>query len=193
MLKRLVQALVNRAERHLKADRPADAAADAEKARRFGGLMPEVAELRSKAAEALMVRHRAERREARLVAAAREQIDRGHLSTGQKLLADPAIAESTAGVMLREVHLRREALTTAVANAEAALGRDDWESALRQIGRVHRADHRADRVIDGLLTDLAATVHAKIRKALDAGDLRSAAHMLERLGEVDGQGVETGH
>src|SRR6185503_3249335 len=91
---RLVRSLVERGRKHLDAGRLPDAAADSEKARRFGGLMPDVAELRDKIAAAMVTKHRGERRQARLVAAARQHLDNGNLSTGGKLLAAAAGEES---------------------------------------------------------------------------------------------------
>ena len=99
---RLVRAFAARGTKHLEAGRLTDAAADSDKARRLGGMMPEVAELRSKVADALLARHRSERDNARLVAAARDQIERGHLSAGGQLLAAVAEQESRAAVMLKD-------------------------------------------------------------------------------------------
>jgi tetratricopeptide (TPR) repeat protein len=190
---KLVRSLAERGRKHLDAGRLAEAAADSEKARRFGGLMPEVAELRNKTADALLARHRAERSQARLVAAARDQIDRGHLSTGGKLLATVADQQSAAGVMLRDVEARRGELTTAVARAEAALQREDWEAATRQLARVRPADTAADTAYTALSARVAALARRRVQAALDQGDVRLAGAMLDRLLPIDGEGLETQH
>jgi tetratricopeptide (TPR) repeat protein len=190
---KLVRSLAERGRKHLDAGRLAEAAADSEKARRFGGLMPEVAELRNKTADALLAKHRAERSQARLVAAARYQIDRGHLSTGGKLLAAVADQQSAAGVMLRDVEARQGELTTAVARAEAALQRDDWEAAARQLARVRPADSASDSAYTVLASRVSKLARRRVQTALDDGDVRLAGAMLDRLLLVDGQGIETQH
>lgn len=188
---RLVRSLVERGRKHLDAGRLPDAAADSDKARRFGGLMPEVAELRDKIASAMLARHRAERRHARLVAAAKQHIDHGQLSTGGKLLAAVAEQESGVGVMLHDVEARRAALGSAVANAEAALKRDDWEAAVRELARVRPIDTSADATFGALVGRVGKVVRQRVQGALEDGDVRLAAAMLERLAMVDGHCVET--
>lgn len=188
---RLIRSLVERGGKHLDAGRLIDAASDSEKARRFGGLMPDVAGLREKIAAALMTKHRGARQQARLVAAARHQIDGGNLAGGRTLLAALAGQESSAGVMLRDVEFRRAALGTAVANAEAALKRDDWEAAVRELARVRPADTSADAAFASLVSKVGRLVRQRAQGALDDGDVRLAGAMLERLSTVDGQCVET--
>ncbi|HZN68896.1 MAG TPA: hypothetical protein VFB66_26690, partial [Tepidisphaeraceae bacterium] len=114
---RLVKALVDRGRKHLDGGRLHDASADSEKARRLGGLMPDVAGLRSAIAERMSEKVRVERNQARLVAAARQHIDNGQLSVGGKLLE--GLGESRAGVMLRDVEARRATIDGAVVAAEA--------------------------------------------------------------------------
>ena len=191
LIGRLVRALVDRGRNHLDAGRAAEAAADSDKARRFGGLMPEVAELRDKIAQAMLTRHRDERRQARLVAAARQQIEQGYLSTGGKMLAAVADDQSTAGFMLRDVEARKHAVGSAVAGAEAALKRDDWEAAVRELARVRPSDTAADATFAGLVSKVGKLVRHRVQGALEEGDVRLASAMLDRLATVDGQCVET--
>jgi hypothetical protein len=188
---KLVRALVDRGRKHLDAGRPSEAAADSDKARRFGGLMPEVAELRDRIAQAMLTRHRDERRQARLVAAARQQIEQGYLSTGGKMLAAVAEEESSAGFMLRDVEARKHAVGSAVSNAEAALKRDDWEAAVRELARVRPSDTASDTTFAGLVSKVGRLVRQRVQGALEEGDVRLAGAMLDRLALVDGQCVET--
>ena len=188
---KLVRALVDRGGKHLDAGRAGEAAADSDKARRFGGLMPEVAALRDRIAQAMLTRHRDERRQARLVAAARQQIEQGHLSAGGKMLAAVADEESSAGFMLRDVEARKHAVGSAVANAEAALKRDDWEAAVRELARVRPSDTASDTTFAGLVSRVGKLVRQRAQGALEDGDVRLAGAMLERLEGVDGQCVET--
>ena len=188
---RVVRALVHRGTKHLDAGRLNDATADCDKARRLGGLMPEVAELRSKTADALLARHRAERQQARLVAAAQEQIDRGHLSAGGQLLAAVAQQESRAAVMLKDVEVRRAAIETATERAETAIRADNWEAALRELTRVRQADTASDADFAALVAKVAHTVRQRAHSVLEAGDLYLADAILNRLVAVDGHGVET--
>lgn len=188
---KLVRALVQRGGKHLAAGRLAEASTDCDKARRLGGLMPEVAELRTKAAEALLAQHRDERRQARVLAAAREEIDRGHLAAGGQLLAAVAQQESRAGVMLKDVEARRAAVQCAAAGAEAAVKRDDWEAAIRELARVRPADTASDATFAALAAKVGKQVRQRVQAALNEGDVHLADAMLNRLMLVDGQGVET--
>jgi hypothetical protein len=187
---KLVRSLADRGRKHLEAGRLAEAAADSDKARRFGGLMPEVAALRDEIACALSTKNQETRRNQRLVAAARQRIDAGDLSAGGKLLAAVA-EESSAGFMLRDVEARRAALGSAAANAEAALKRDDWEVAVRELARVRPADTAADATFAGLVSKVGKLVRQRAAGALEDGDVRLAGAMLDRLAVVDGQCVET--
>jgi hypothetical protein len=188
---KLVRALVQRGEKHLAAGRLTEATDDSDKARRLGGLMPEVADLRTKAAEALLARHREQRREARLFAAARDQIDRGHLSAGGQLLAAVVGQESRAAVMLKDVEVRRSSLERATNSAEAAVKRDDWEAAIRELARVRPADTASDATFAALVARVGKQVRQRVQAALNDGDIPLADAMLNRLVLVDGQGVET--
>ena len=188
---RLVRAFAARGTKHLDAGRLTDAASDSDKARRLGGMMPEVAELRSKVADALLARHRSERDQARLVATARDQIERGHLSAGGKLLAAVAEQESRAAVMLKDVEVRRAAVGSAAERAEAAIKRDDWEAAVREVARVRPADIAADASFASLVGKVGKLVRERVHSALNDGDVYRADAMLARLMTVDGQGVET--
>jgi hypothetical protein len=188
---KLVRALVDRGTKHLAADRLPEASSDSDKARRFGGLMPEVAELRDKIAAAMLSRHRSERHQARLVAAARQHLDNGHLTAGHKLLAAAGTEASTVGVMLHDVEARKAALGSAVAGAELALRRDDWEAAVRELARVRPADTAADADFAALVGKVGKTVRNRAQSALEDGDVRLASAMLDRLSSIDGQCVET--
>lgn len=188
---RLVRSLVERGGKHLEAGRLTDAASDSEKARRFGGLMADVAALRERIAAAMMAKHRGARRQARLVAAARHQIDNGNLAGGGTLLAGLGREESAVGVMLHDIELRRAALGAAVANADGALKRDDWEAAVRELARVRPADTSADATFAALAGKLGRFVRQRAHEALVDGDVRLAGAMLERLSTVDDHCVET--
>ena len=188
---KLVRALVQRGGKHLDAGRLTDATADSDKARRLGGLMPEVAELRTKAAEALLAKHRDERRQARLVAAARDEIDRGHLAAGGQMLAAVVGQESRAAVMLKDVEARRAAVECAASSAEAAVKRDDWEAAIRELARVRPADTASDATFAALVARVGKQVRQRVHAALNDGDVHLADAMLNRLMHIDGHGVET--
>jgi hypothetical protein len=188
---KLVRALVDRGTKHLAANRLPEAASDSDKARRFGGLMPEVAELRDKIASAMLSRHRSERHQARLVAAARQHLDNGHLAAGHKLLAAAGTEASTVGVMLHDVEARQAALGSAVTNADLALRSDDWEAAVRELARVRPADTAADADFAALVGKVGKTVRNRAQSALEDGDVRLASAMLDRLSSIDGQCVET--
>jgi hypothetical protein len=193
LIGKVVRALVQRGNKHLGAGRLAEATADSDKARRLGGLMPEVAELRSKAAEALLSKHRDERRQARLVAAAREEIDRGHLAAGGQMLAELVGQESRAAVMMQHVHARRATIDAAAAGAEAAVKRDDWEAAIRELARVRPADTASDPAVAALVAKIGKQVRHRVQTALNEGDIHLAHAMLDRLVLVDSHGVETQH
>src|SRR5690349_11048216 len=85
---KLAAALVERGRQHLAADRAAQAAADCEKAARLAGNTPAVAALQAAVAEQAVARQRRQQERQRVLAAARQQMERAHWSAAGTLLAD---------------------------------------------------------------------------------------------------------
>jgi hypothetical protein len=99
--------------------------------------------------------------------------------------------ESRAAVMLKDVEARRAAVECAASNAEAAVKRDDWEAAIRELARVRPADTGSDATFAALVAKVGKQVRQRVQAALNDGDIHLADAMLKRLMLVDGQGVET--
>ena len=93
LISRLVRSLITRGREHLAAGRLSQALADCEKAERLGGNLPEAAALRTAVTDAIANRQQVERRQAGLVATARQHIRDGWLSLGQQVLANCENAE----------------------------------------------------------------------------------------------------
>lgn len=187
---RLARALVQRGKQHLLADRLSLALADCGKAEQLAGNLPEVAELRSAADQLALDQHQRQRKAAQVLAAAREQIENGHLASGERLLASPDAPQSRAGALLQDLGARRSAVELALRNARAALDRSDFDAALTDLAAAHKTDLADERVVE-LTNTIVRTLRTRAAEAFDAGRLDLAESLVKRLLPVDGNGVET--
>src|SRR5436309_3543655 len=100
LIGRLSGLLVERGQRHLAAERVAQALADCEKAQKLAGNVTAVAELRSAVGERVVAQQRHQQQRQQVIAAARQQIDRGRWTVAGRLLEElPAGDEQGQGVL----------------------------------------------------------------------------------------------
>ncbi len=179
LISRLVRSLIARGREHLAASRLSQALADCEKAERLGGNLPEAAALRTAVTDAIANRQQVERRQAGLVATARQHIRDGWLSLGQQVLANCENAEA----LQEEAEARRTRAEQALNRAEQALDRKDWALAiesLREAKQAHASNPRTGELMDratALVADQTGT-------AINQGRLDAAEAMLQHLGSL---------
>ena len=116
---RLVNKLVERGQEHLEAGRAMQVLADCERASKFDANLPEVIGLRSAASDAILARQREHRRNGHAIAAAREQIEAGHLAVGERLLSG-AGDESRVASLLHDVNVKRSMIESQIQSCQDA-------------------------------------------------------------------------
>jgi len=183
---------VNRGQDHLAGNRALLALADCDKATRIGGNLPEIADLRTAAAGAVLADQRMQRQQAQLVAAAREHIEHGRLVTGEKLLARVNGFESRAALLMQDLDAKRSSLETALKAAAAAIASDDLENAARQIlsARSHNAD---DSRVGSLTAQTTEALVDRVSDAIEAGRLDLAETLSRSLASLGGSSASIEH
>lgn len=183
LVTKLVNALVERGQEHLEAGRTREAVADCEKASLLGGNLPGIAALRSAALETTLDGQRADRQRARLIEAGRNALDRGDLAAGQEILSPVANQESRAAVLLREVEQRRNVVGAAVALANAAIAKQDWEGATQALGVLRPAELKAAPAL-AVVAEAGRLAVNSAQQALVGGELHLAEAMLAAAGAL---------
>lgn len=181
LIGQLVRNLVARGQNHLSAERLGQALADCEKAERLGGNLPETAALRAAVTDAIANRQQLERRQAGLVATARQHIRDGWLSLGEQALTD--VAGETAETLRREAEARRVRADQALNRAEQALNKQDWALAIEFLREARQAHASNTRTAD-LMDRATALVADQTGKAINQGRLDAAEAMLEHLASL---------
>ncbi len=194
----LVRSLLERGRIHLAAGRLIQAKGDADLALALAGHQPDVAQLREAIANAFENEARSQRKRSQLLAAARQQIDRGRLKLGEKWLADVSVVGSRAAVLLRDLDVRKSMLESALCAASAAIDRNDLAGAARELTLARQADADDARVIE-LTANVSEKLRAKLGESMDSGRLDLAETLVKQLialgGETDevkqfSQGIE---
>jgi hypothetical protein len=179
----LARALVKRGQSHLDANRLSLALTDCEKASRLAGNLPEVAELHEAATRAAADEQRAARRNAVAFAAAREHIEHGRLSTGERMLAAMRLAgqfESRAAVLMQDLDVKRSALETALRGAAAAIDRADLDVAVRELVKARNTDAADVRIAD-VVAEVTDSLRSRLSEAVNSGRLDIAATVTRQL------------
>ncbi|MGH7180197.1 MAG: hypothetical protein ACREJC_22655 [Tepidisphaeraceae bacterium] len=189
LVNRLVKALIERCREHLDDDRFTQALTDCEKAQMLGGDLPELLALRAEATDAVTTKRRDERLKARIVEAAREHIENGRLAAGERLLAN-AVNDTRAGLLMQDVGQRHALVDSVARNVSDALDRDDVDAALRELARANGADVSDKRLVE-LTARTAELLRERASKAIESGRLDLAESLVQRLGRLDEQSVES--
>ena len=188
---------MSRGRIHLAAGRLIQAKGDADLALALAGHQPDVAELREAIANAFENKAQLPRKRSQLLAAARQQIDRGRLKLGEKWLADVSVVGSRAAVLLRDLDVRKSMLESAILAANAAIDRNDLAGA-RELTLARQADADNAHVIE-LTANVSEKLRAKLGESMDSGRLDLAETLVKQLialgGETDevkqfSQGIE---
>jgi len=185
----LVQAFLDRGRAHLENERPEQAHADAAKAQQLGGNLPEVAQLQSAAAEAIINHQRQDRQRNQKLQQARQFIEDGRLSVGEEILADTVVSDKHAHALKAQVAEQRARIASIAKQAQAALERGDLVAAIEVIGKTTSTD----RVHEDL-----ALIWSNIRKSstdmilqnIQSGRVDLAQTLLNRLASVGDESLE---
>ena len=189
LIGRLAKALLARAREHLDSGRLAQAGADCDKASRLGGNLPSVEQMRDEISRAVLAHQRRDQHRADAMAAAHEHIDQGRISIGREMLAELDEGSGKPGRLLREADGRREAAKVALKRAQAALDREDGESAIDALLEARQMNPGNDQVNE-LALQVTAGLTQEVRARIDQGRLDLAESLLERLGPLAGDSVQ---
>jgi tetratricopeptide (TPR) repeat protein len=187
---RIVAGLVLRGREHLAAGRLVQAAADCERAGRLGGAsQADVATLSADLREAQASQQRAQRDAALALAAAKRYVEDGALSIGRRVLATAAIGnDSRAKRLMTDIDDQRARLDAALAAAQSAVARRDWNAAAEAVARA-RSIAPSDARIAEHADVIADALSREAREQFEAGRLDRAAEAAETLQLADPDSV----
>ncbi len=186
---RLARALLERGRKFLSSGLLPQAGADADKAGRLAGNLPEIAELHAAVVAAMGCQHRDANQHAHVLAAARQQINNGFLTVGQKLLAAVKPGHGDAAILAGDVEARRALIDAVATKVAAALDGDDWEAAIDELSRIRPAEC-SDARLREMIRRTSDVLGQRIHAAIQNGRLDQAAVYLARLQRLPEQSVE---
>ncbi len=189
LLGRLVKALIERGRGHLDAGRIQPAFADAQKAYRLGGGLPEVAALQAAVAEVLSQRQQAEQQRADAAGQARRHLQDGQLSMAEGMLTGIEGYGQQGHMVLREAAARRAGAEPAIQRAAEALEQRDWDVAIRCLTEARRL-HASNPRLPDLAGRITRGVLDEVRASLDVGRVDRAEILLDRVGPLAGRTVD---
>lgn len=182
-------ALVRRGKAHLMEDRYPQAIGDCEQAMALGGPTPEVRKLHEATLEAARLQQRRAQREARLLHAARDAIERGSLAGGQRVLEGVGAVDSRAGLLMNELDERRERMETALRRASEAAAGQDSDAAIRELLLARDAGGTDPRVVE-LGRQLVEQTRRRLEAALRDGRLDLADALERRLERLEDRSID---
>jgi len=185
----LSRALIDRGRQHLAAGRLVEADGDCRKASLLAGNLVDAAQLGAAIRNAMQTVQHKQQEKAAALATARQQIQQGQFSLGQKVLKGIESRSPEAQLMLNDLANRRAAVEAIATRTEQALARDDWEAAIELL--VSAGPAVGEMRLRELSQQTAAKVHERIEDALAEGRLDLAQSLLNRLGRIAQGDVRT--
>ncbi len=179
LTERLAGRLLERGQAHLNAERYVEALSDCERAGRLTGNQDRVADLRIAAQAALKDRDDDRRQKQQLVAMARQQIDKGEFSIGERVLGQLP-DDQGAGMIAQHVAVKRDEVDVALERAAHAIESKSTDAAIAELLKVQKAQSRNPQLVE-LKAQLSEQMLAEIEKAIQAGRLDQAATQIDHL------------
>jgi len=189
LLGRLARAIVRRGQEHLAAHRFQAALLDCNKAEKLAGAVPEVAQLRAAACDAMVKSQQDHQQQALRVAEAKRKIDEGWLSVGGRLLDEAPTGDGRAEMVRQELAAARLQTEDAVVKAELALQRDDLEEAIGIVRATGLGQSKNGRAGE-LLSQVKVRVIERVRSDLEQGRIDRAQAFLQRVLPFGKDGTE---
>lgn len=184
LLTRIVDALVNRGQEHLRAGRLAEASADCEEARRLAGEQSSVAKLSSDLANASRDAQKQATRNHQVAVEVGREIARGELDLGEKLLArleagHPPTA-SVAGKMSDQIGVSRDRIDAAIHRARHEVEAGHTRQAVAAILNLQKLSPSHPELVD-LIDQVTAPVVSELWNQIDAARLDRVADLIESV------------
>lgn len=178
----LCEPLLRRAQEHLIAERFTEALCDIDRAARCGVNQHKVEDWRQRALSAMQDRQREKREQQQVIEAARERLEAGDLTLARDHLADAA-SNHAADELTQRAERQRERAAHEIAEAKAAIGRDDFGAAIRCVTAARRM-HSGNDDLAGVEDTVCDAVFADARKCLSAGRLDRVAESVRQLADL---------
>lgn len=180
---RLSDRLLERGQAHLDAERYVEALSDCERAKRLAGNQNRIVDLRLAAQTALKDRDDDRRQKHQLVAMARQQIDRGEFSIGERVL-DKVSNDQGADMIAQHVAVKRDEIDVALERAANAIHGKTTDAAICELLKVRRGQPQNPQFLE-LKSKLCDQVLSEIEKAIQSGRLDQAVTQIDRLQSLD--------
>lgn len=186
---RLARALVRRGQESLAAGRFQPALSDCNKAEKLAGNLSDIAQLRAAVSTAVSKEQQGHQQEAFRLAQAKQQMDDGWLSVGQRILEEAPGGNGHAERLRQELAAARLQTEDAVAKAQLALKQGDIEAAI-DIARSAGIGRTKNGHVAGLLRQIKDRAVEHVRVDLEQGRIDRAQSLLQRLSPLGADGTE---
>lgn len=191
LIGRLTRALVQRGRENLAAGRLQPALADGNKAEKLAGKSSDITQLQAAVCDAILKEQQGRQEDAQRAARARQHIDDGWLSVGERILDDAPDDNAHAERLRQELAAVRLQTEDAVAKAQHALNHGDVEAAIA-IARSAGIDRSRNGQVAELLRQIRGQVVARVRADLEQGRVDRAQSLLCKLSPAGENGSEVG-
>ena len=185
----LVRALLDRGRGHLENDQPEQAHADAAKAQQLGGNLPEVVQLQSAAAEAIINRQRQDRQRNQKLQQARQFIEDGRLSVGEEILTDTVVTGQHGQALKAQAAEQRARIGSYAKQAQGALDRGDLLGAIEVLTKTSATD-RGHQDLALIWSNIRKSSNDSILGHIQRGRIDLAQTLLNRLVSVGDESLE---
>src|SRR5439155_5458896 len=119
-------------------------------------------------------------------------IDHGHLSVGERMLANVGAFESRAAVLMHDLDAKRASLEAALKGAAEAMDRDQLESAARYLIEA-RANHADDERVTSLVAQAVDRLNDRISKSIESARLDMAETLSRTLARLAPDATSSDH
>jgi len=180
LIGRLARALVRRGQENLATKQFQPALLDCSKAEKLAGAAADVTGLRAAICDAMTKDQQDHQQKALRVAQARQQIDRGWLSVGGRILEEAPAGDGRAEMVRQELAAARLQTEDALVKVELALNRGDLEEAMDIVRSTGLGQSKTGRAGE-LLGQIKARTIERIRLDLDQGRIDRATAFARRI------------
>ena len=189
LIGKLSRALAKRGQDNLSANQTQQALSDCNKADKLEGNLPQITKLRQAICTAMEQNALASQKRSVKLAQAKEHIENGWLSVGERILADGSGGHE-ADVLLQQATAKRLQIDSVVAKARQALKRNDLESAIDIIIKVNAASNQNEAIAE-VIAQIKTLANQRIRDNLNNGRIDLANTLLRKLVLLAVESVDT--
>jgi len=180
LIGQLTRALIRRGQENLTAGQFQPALTDCNKAEKLAGNTSEIAKLRAAVCSEILKTRQGHEQEAFRVAQARQQVDDGWLSVGERILDEAPSAHEQAGRLRQELAAVRLQTEDAVAKARQALKQGDIEQAI-DLARTAQVARNKNGQVAELRRQIGRRVLEHVRTHIEQGRIDRAQSLMQRL------------